>query len=218
MQHKTVIMKYFEVVFDSFYLIVGYVIFVIQLYFAQTLSGFIASFMMLILIFGDSFHLIPRIHMLISGKKPFYALGFGKLVTSVTMTVFYVLFWFWGLVLFKLPFLQAGTYIIVGLAVIRIVLCFLPQNRWFEKSGSFKFGVIRNIPFVLLGFLVMLMFLLNRAYIPSLYFIWLAVLLSFVFYIPVVLFSGKSPKWGMLMLPKTLMYMWIIVMLLKGPQ
>ena len=41
---------------------------------------------------------------------------------------------------------------------------------------------------------------------------WLAVLLSFAFYIPVVLWSEVSPMIGMLMMPKTCMYVWAVAM------
>ncbi|HPF18680.1 MAG TPA: hypothetical protein PLY08_03755 [Bacillota bacterium] len=43
---------------------------------------------------------------------------------------------------------------------------------------------------------------------------WLAILLSFAFYLPVVLWSNRYPKIGMLMLPKTCTYLWMLVMLL----
>ena len=41
---------------------------------------------------------------------------------------------------------------------------------------------------------------------------WLAVTLSFLFYVPVVLWSGVWPAIGMLMIPKTLAYVWIVWM------
>ena len=40
----------------------------------------------------------------------------------------------------------------------------------------------------------------------------LAVALSFGFYLPVVLFSGIVPIVGVLMIPKTMAYVWIIFM------
>ena len=40
----------------------------------------------------------------------------------------------------------------------------------------------------------------------------IAVALSFGFYLPVVLFSGIFPIIGMLMIPKTMAYVWIIWM------
>ena len=41
---------------------------------------------------------------------------------------------------------------------------------------------------------------------------WLAIVLSFAFYIPVVLFSGVFPPIGALMIPKTCAYVWIVWM------
>ena len=41
---------------------------------------------------------------------------------------------------------------------------------------------------------------------------WLAILLSFGFYIPVVLFADQYPLLGMLMIPKTLAYVWVVFM------
>lgn len=40
----------------------------------------------------------------------------------------------------------------------------------------------------------------------------LAVILSFGFYIPVVLFGSVIPILGMLMIPKTLAYVWVVIM------
>lgn len=49
--------------------------------------------MAIILGFGDSFHLLPRIYALLTTGLENHAssLGFGKLVTSITMTVFYLI-------------------------------------------------------------------------------------------------------------------------------
>ena len=40
----------------------------------------------------------------------------------------------------------------------------------------------------------------------------LAVALSFGFYLPVVLLSGVAPMVGILMIPKTMAYVWIVLM------
>ena len=41
---------------------------------------------------------------------------------------------------------------------------------------------------------------------------WLAITLSFLFYIPVVLWADTLPMIGMLMIPKTLAYVWVVWM------
>lgn len=48
--------------------------------------------------------------------------------------------------------------------------------------------------------------------------LWLAELLSFLFYFPVVLFADAQPIIGMMMLPKTCMYIWMMVMFLRLPK
>lgn len=45
------------------------------------------------------------------------------------------------------------------------------------------------------------------ARMPALRWRWLAIALSFAFYLPVVLWSNRQPKAGMLMLPKTCAYL-----------
>ena len=41
---------------------------------------------------------------------------------------------------------------------------------------------------------------------------WLAITLSFGFYIPVVLWGDLNPAIGLLMIPKTLAYVWVVLM------
>ncbi len=43
-------------------------------------------------------------------------------------------------------------------------------------------------------------------------FMWLAIVLSFGFYVPVVLWSEAVPAVGILMIPKTLAYVWVVLM------
>lgn len=52
--------------------------------------------MAVVLSSGDSFHLIPRVYALLTTglEANAFALGLGKLITSITMTVFYVILYF----------------------------------------------------------------------------------------------------------------------------
>ena len=45
---------------------------------------------------------------------------------------------------------------------------------------------------------------------------WIYILLSFLFYIPVAVAAGIVPMLGMLMLPKTVCYILMIVVFLKA--
>ena len=105
--------------------------------------------------------------------------------------------------------------LIAAAAAVRIALCFFPQNNWFRREGSRRWGILRNIPFLAVGLLTVLNLFLKSAAFGSPYLL-LAVLvtLSFLCYMPVVLFSGKNPMVGMLMIPKTICYILIILVFL----
>jgi len=79
---------------------------------------------------GDAFHLIPRMYGLdvVGLENNVYALGIGKLITSITMTFFYVLLYFVLVVRYPEQSKKYLTPTIIGLATIRIILCSFPQN------------------------------------------------------------------------------------------
>lgn len=164
--------------------------------------------------FGDAFHLIPRIIALQTTgfENHLVSLGFGKFVTSITMTIFYLILYTLWKMRFKItsvPKLDATMWI---LATLRIALCFFPQNQWFVGESSIAWAIYRNIPFAIMG--VIMIFLLYRSGIQhndnNAKKMALAVTLSFGFYIPVVLWAQVNMLIGMLMIPKTLAYLWIV--------
>lgn len=205
-----------EIAFDIMYLVSAFIIGMVLLVASGSGLQTLAGIMALILVFGDSFHLIPRIKVIISKNEKALraALGCGKQITSVSMTVFYLFLWQIGLQISSIPVLPFWNYLIYAMAVLRVVLCFLPANRWVEENPPVKWGIYRNIPFFIIGIMVSILFFLNRNVIFSIHYMWLAILLSFSFYLPVVLFTNRNPKIGMLMLPKTGCYLWIISMCL----
>lgn len=166
--------------------------------------------MSLVLVFGDAFHLVPRIFAAINRTADYsFSLGIGKMITSITMTIFYLILYF----IFEMRYEKKSVPMrasVIALSVIRIALCFFPQNDWTGEAPVI-WGIYRNIPFAILGLIMVVLFFAKRS--DKIYkWMWLAILLSFLFYIPVVLWSDVSPMIGMLMLPKTCMYMWIVVM------
>ncbi len=208
-------MVWIETGFDIIYLGIVLISGILLIQSAIGSERWLFGLMALILGAGDAVHLLPRIHaMWDSEAKPHVsALGIGKLAASVTMTVFYVILWHIGIV--RYPGIIPGyiTAVIYGLAVIRIVLCLFPQNGWTIESPSLKWAIWRNIPFFLLGMSVMVLFAKNSfTYGNGLPFLWIAILISFACYFPVVLLSGKSRKVGMLMLPKSCAYAAIVLM------
>lgn len=208
---------YFEMIFDILYLSIAAIIGCIVLWQAVAPLQWLAGIASFILVLGDSFHLLPRIRSIYTKdtKRFQKQLGIGKLITSITMTVFYVFLWHIAIVTFQLQNISFYTIVLYILAILRIALCLFPQNKWTSTSPSVAWGIVRNIPFLLQGLMVSTLYFIYRNSIPSLHFMWLAILFSFAFYIPVVLWAHKKRILGMLMLPKTCMYVWILWMFLS---
>lgn len=165
---------------------------------------------------GDSFHLIPRSYALWTTglEANAAALGIGKLITSITMTIFYLILYYVWRDRYQIRERKSLTAAMWTLSALRIVLCLLPQNQWLTYRQPLFFGVLRNIPFVIMGVIIIVIFAqeAKKADDAVFRFMPLAVGLSFGFYLPVVLFSGILPIIGMLMIPKTMAYVWIVLM------
>ncbi|MEG0751645.1 MAG: hypothetical protein RR998_02905 [Oscillospiraceae bacterium] len=164
---------------------------------------------------GDAFHLVPRaIALCTTGLESYTAaLGLGQLITSVTMTVFYVLLYYVWRERYAITGRRGLTAAVYVLALSRIVLCLMPQNDWTSANAPLSWGIYRNIPFALLGLLIVVLFYRSAKSANDKAFrnLWLTVVLSFAFYIPVVLFADTVPAVGILMIPKTCAYVWTVL-------
>ena len=164
---------------------------------------------------GDAFHLVPRaVALCTTGLQSFTAaLGLGKLVTSVTMTLFYVLLYAVWRCCYRAEGHRGTTAAVAVLAITRIALCLAPQNAWTSVTPPLSWGIYRNIPFALLGALIAVLFYRSARDAQDTPFrhLWLTVVLSFACYIPVVLFADAVPAVGMLMIPKTCAYVWTVL-------
>lgn len=165
---------------------------------------------------GDAFHLIPRAYALCTTGLADHvvSLGIGKFITSISMTAFYVILYH----IWKMRYGVKGrvglTGLIYVLAAVRIVLCLFPQNKWVSADSPLSWGIYRNIPFAILGIILIVLFYQEAKKNKDVVFrfMWLAITLSFAFYIPVVLWADAYPLIGMLMIPKTCAYVWVVWM------
>ena len=225
-KQKPLGMRIGETVFCAGYLlfaVVAGIIFLLARSGAHPGYASMCAAMTLLLGAGDAFHLVPRILANVHGetndpaeqKRHAFWLGLGNLVSSITMTIFYLL-------LFEAMLRVPGAaeterigqnfvrVLLAALAVIRVVLCLFPQNNWFSREGNPMWGIIRNVPFVAMGIVTVL-------YLLIWYQEWqlaLLVALSFACYMGVVLYAHEKPMMGMLMIPKTICYICLIANLL----
>ena len=174
-----------------------------------------------ILGFGDAYHLIPRSVGLFTGtldnpsEQLAMYLGLGKLETSLTMTAFYLLLYYFIYMRIAKKRNLALDIVVYVLCLSRVVLCLLPQNDWPSNSSNLTMGIIRNIPFTILGIIVIVLSYLHLRKEKAFKLLFLFIILSFGFYLPVVLFAGTYSWVGMLMLPKTICYMIIAIMAIR---
>lgn len=205
-----------EIIFDTAYLIFVITMGAVMLGRAEQTNTalFLYGTLAVILGCGDAFHLLPRIYGHLFGMAGMTKyLGFGKLITSISMTIFYVLLYCVWAVYYGMPVMSPGFFVLIVLAAARIVLCLCPQNGWFHEDAPIKWAIYRNIPFLVIGIiLICLFFQTSFAAEDGFRYMPLAIILSFLFYIPVVLFTKKNPKIGALMMPKTAAYIWIVCM------
>lgn len=205
-----------ETLFDTIYLVSVITIGIIMIVKSNGNRQYrLFGFMAVVLGIGDSFHLVPRVIALCTtGLENFtIALGAGKFITSITMTVFYVLLYYVWRIRYGINGQINTTALVYFLSALRIILCFFPQNQWLSPASSLSWGIYRNIPFALLGLVIIVLFYKSAREHKDKQFkyMWLTIVLSFAFYIPVVLWADTIPMIGMLMIPKTCAYVWTVV-------
>ena len=204
-----------ETSFDAVYLITAITVGILMIIKSKGNKQFrLFGIMAVVLGAGDSFHLIPRALALCTTGLESYTvyLGAGKLITSVTMTIFYILLYYVWKTRYNVQNCKGTTAAVYILSAARIALCMFPQNKWLSADAPLEWGIYRNIPFALLGLLIIVLFFKSaREHNDKAFrFMWLTIVLSFGFYIPVVLWADTIPAIGMLMIPKTCAYVWTI--------
>lgn len=203
-------MALFETIFDLSYLILV-VGLGIRLLLVEEKGAKLFGLMAILLGAGDAFHLIPRIvsHLGEGGfEANAWALSWGQFVTSITMTVFYLLFYIY----YKRQ-TSRGTRVkdltVYILVLLRILLTVLPQNQWGTMPGNYTFGILRNIPFAALGLLLIIWSWEERK-TEGMEHMATLIFFSFLFYAPVVLFAQAYPWVGAFMMPKTVAYLLLV--------
>ncbi len=177
-------------------------------------QGFLWAFFLLAL--GDTGHVGFRVWAYALGDLtssvtvfgiPIGLVGVGALSTAYTVTLFYVLM----LVIWKQrthkPYTWFG-WLLFTAAGIRLVLMALPGNQWNSVVPPQPMSLYRNALLTIQGLGVAFLILRDARTEQDALFtkIGIFILLSYAFYIPVILFVQKVPMIGMLMIPKTLMY------------
>lgn len=133
--------------------------------------------------------------------------GLGSLATAITITLFYIVMAILWRRRFKKPYGWFGILIILA-GFARLILMAFPQNQWTLIVPPQPWSLYRNIPLMIQGLGVAYLFLRDSTADNDRLFKWvgICILLSFAFYLPVILFVQQAPLVGLLMIPKTIAY------------
>lgn len=219
----------FEAVFDISYLVFDLIAAIIFFIWANGRVLFdLYGILTLVLCIGDAFHLVPRVLRALRGTNPQIKrrLGRGLQISSITMTVFYILLMYiWKETFPQFSLAPAIVCAVWISATIRIIICLLPQNDWTGDNSQasdtkqasdtlrLRMSIMRNAVFVVTGLCVMWLYASSGAAhgLEMQRMVW-AIAISFACYLPVTVLSRRYPLVGMLMIPKTCAYIWMIVM------
>lgn len=206
--------KIIEVYFDLFYLllVMG---FSIRLLLERGKRPRVLAIMSFLLVIGDAFHLLPRIygHLSAGGLEANRVyLSYGMMVTSFTMTIFYMIFYYY----YKLSGGKTNRFRNLTLFlffILRIIFLLLPANNWGGVSPYYM-SILRNVPFLIMGILLITWIYKdkNLSYMKNISYLIAG---SFFFYSLVIVFSEALPIFGAFMLPKTVCYILIVYHLYK---
>lgn len=126
-----------ELLFDAAYLITAMTIGILLVRKGGTRFFRMFGIMAIVLASGDAFHLVPRVIALLTTglEANAFRLGPGKLITSITMTGFYLILYFILEEEYRPDSKQKAVFRIslIALAAIRVILCAFPQNNWFLR-------------------------------------------------------------------------------------
>lgn len=204
----------FETLFDVVYLITVVTLGFIMIKRSEGNKQYLLFGIMAVTLgFGDAFHLLPRAVALCTTGLDNYTvpLGVGKLITSITMTIFYVLMYYAYRERYRVRGKSSLTIGVWTLAIARIILCLFPQNGWTSADAPLAWGIYRNIPFTILGVIIVVLYYRASRNDKAFRWMYLSIIISFACYIPVVLFADSIPIIGMLMIPKTCAYVWSVL-------
>ncbi len=216
-----------EIAFNSLYLItIWYLVF--QMWRRQksdhNLNTRITRFFTLAFLFlavGDTGHVGLRIVGYLAenlelslqiGTRSFGLVGIGALATAITMSVFYIFMLFiWKE--FANKSFSAVHYFLLSLMLLRFVIMSFPQNQWNNLVAPLDWSLLRNIPLTIFGLSVAYFFIRDAIIHKDKVFLWIGIciVISYAFYMPVILFVQQIPLIGMLMIPKTIAYVAIAV-------
>ncbi len=162
------------------------------------------------LLIGDMGHLGARLFNIFSenASSTYGIFGIGVLLEMIGLIflfIFYTNAW-------RIHFNKPKSLLfksLIGIGVIGLIIFAFPQNQWNTEPISYEWLIFRNIPWLLQGVILDILIIRDGkvANDPLMIRIGILILVSYFFYMPVILFASIEPMLGLLMIPGTIIYM-----------
>jgi len=148
---------------------------------------------------------------------PMSLLGVGMLATSYTVTLFYMLLVY----VWQLRNNQPASWVtnlLLAAGVVRLIFMAFPGNEWGNLVPPQPISLYRNLPLIIQGFGIIGLILYSAYKSNDSSFKWIGwmIVISYAFYIPVILFAQRFPMIGLLMIPKTCAYLAVAWIAYRG--
>lgn len=147
----------------------------------------------LILGISDSIYIIPRMYAVLTTgiEDNLRYIGLGRMGNAIAITIFYLILYDAYNIRYDKRTNQNLNRTFYLLTVLRVILCLLPFNNWFEPIPSSTFALVRFIPLALMGILLLIiMFIHSSKYTdPDFKIITFATLVSLIFLEPRIFFQ-----------------------------
>ena len=219
-----VLLLWFEIIFDVLYLITVWALVMFMWMKRSNLKEetkrigllFILAFFLLAL--GDTGHVGFRVIAYGTGgleDNP-TLVGLGALATAITVTGFYMIVAeVWRLRFDKKRNIVWWFLIITG--AVRLAIMIPTGNSWGSVVPPFNWSLARNIPLMIQGIIIGILLLKDGIKAEDCFSkkISIMIFISYACYLPVILFVQKAPMLGMLMIPKTLAYIAVAIIVLS---
>ncbi|TJX13190.1 hypothetical protein E9840_10410 [Tissierella creatinini] len=125
------------------------------------------GFFALTLALGDGIYLLPRMYAILTTgiEENMNIIGWGRMGNSIMITILFLMIYdIYSFRYSKNKNIKLEKTLI-GLAMIRVILCLLPWNKWFELEPSPLFALLRFIPLGIIGlFLIILIYYHSNKY------------------------------------------------------